>query len=331
MITATPVAQSLPVKAQPGISRWRYLGNAVFVLTFLYCFFLAYNEQSVTPTLGISAEQPGAGDSWSIATVEPQGQAAKGNARQGDLIRMIDGRTIDSVTVITQEQLDHATQIVLERPITSETFTLTVTPKAPQTLSVQPHFVLSIVFLVVGVCNSLFGRGAAPQALALLCSVGALEALTIPFTNGRVQWAVLINGIGVPLFMGSFAYLFLVFPIKRPRAFRGRPLPAIAVLLPAPFLSLLNVFASLNGTPFLINLNRLFGFPYFLTCLLGGGWLLVRSWRRMETARERAQLRLIAIGTLMAIVPVISLTLIPSAIQNREIVPSYFTVLPRSR
>jgi len=200
--------------------------------------------------------------------------------------------------------------------------------EAPQNLQVQPHLVLSIVFLVIAVFSSLFGRGPAPQALALLCSAGALEALTIPFSDSRVQWALLINGICVPLFMGSFAYLFLVFPIKYPLTFCAKPLPPIAVLLPAPFLSLLYVFTSIDTVPIVMALNRVLGFMYFPACLLLGGWLLVRSWRRTETVRERAQLRLIAIGTLLAIVPVLLFTIIPQAIIRQPIILSYFTVLP---
>ncbi len=64
------------MKAQPGISRWLYLGNAVFILTFLWFFFLAYNEQPPTPTLGISAEHRGTDTPWSVAAVSPLSQAA---------------------------------------------------------------------------------------------------------------------------------------------------------------------------------------------------------------------------------------------------------------
>jgi len=328
MITATSAPQPLSVKAQPGDSRWRYVVITTLILVFAYLFFLAYNERLTAPTLGITAERDSATTSWTIATVSPLSDAANARARHGDLIRAINGQPLAPTSAITQDQLDQAQQIMLERPATGETIMVEASGNDPRTLNVQPYLLLSIAFLVVGLFSSLFGRGAASQALALLCYVGALEALTIPFAGNQIQWAIIVNGICVPLFMGSFAYLFLVFPIKRPILPGTRYLPPTAVLLPAPFISMLYVLASTDNHPALFALNKILGFAYFLVCLIGGGWLLVQSWRRTETVRERAQLRLIAVGTLLAIIPVLFLTILPEAILRRAIVPSYLTVLP---
>jgi len=327
MLANTPSRQSLLRAARPGTPSWRYLSNAVLVIVFLYIFFLSGSTPSIVPTIGITAEQNAAGAPWSVAAVSALNESPGAGARRGDVIRAIDGQPIDPTTTITQKQLDQARQIVLERPKTGESIIVEAENAAPQNMNVQPYLLLSIVFLVVGVFSSLFGRGAAPQALGLLCSVGALEALTIPFTDTPVQWALLVNGICVPLFMGSFAYLFLVFPTERTLAFRSRLLPPTVVLLPAPLISLLYVFAAIDPTTFFKGLTRLFGFPYFLACLIGGGWLLVRSWRRTETVRQHDQLRLITIGTLLAISPVLFLTIVPEAILGRPFVPPYFTVL----
>ena len=327
MSTAAFVRQPLSIKAQPRISRWRYLGSAALSLIFLYLFFLAYNQQVATPSLGITAEQGSPDAPWTIATVSPLSELADSRARRGDLLRTIDGQPITSATMLTQDQLNQAKQIILEHPVTGETIVIEAMSDVPQMLNKKPYLSLSIAFFIVGLFSSLFGRGAASQALVILCYVGAVEALTVPFTDSQVRWAT-INGVCVPLFMGSFAYLFLVFPTKRTLTLRARVLPPTIVLLPAPFISLLYVFAAVDAPPLVENLKRLFGFPYFLACLIGGGWLLIGSWRRTETMRERAQLRLITIGTLLAIAPVVFLTILPEAIWSRSIVRSYFTVLP---
>jgi diguanylate cyclase (GGDEF)-like protein/putative nucleotidyltransferase with HDIG domain len=328
MITAASPRESTPLIARPRFSHWRYLANAVLFLTFLYLFSLASQERITAPTLGITAAQDNAGTPWTIATINPLSDAANSRARQGDLIRAIDGRPIEPTTPITQELVNRAQQIVLERPATGEVITIEAAHNAPRTLNVSPYLLLSIAFLVVGLFSSLFGRGAAPQALALLCYAGALEGLTIPFTGSSADWVVVINGICVPLFMGSFAYLFLVFPIKRPIPLGTNAVPPLMVLLPAPLISILYVLATIDNHLLLATLNRVVGFAYFSVCLIGGVWLLFRSWRRTETTRERAQLQLIAIGMLLAISPVLSLTIIPQALLRRAIIPAYFTVLP---
>jgi diguanylate cyclase (GGDEF)-like protein/putative nucleotidyltransferase with HDIG domain len=328
MITATPTQQSLSIRAHFNTSRWRYIVIISSILAFSYLFSLARNEPIASPTLGVTAGQDSATAAWTIAAISPLSDAADASVQRGDRILVIDKQPVDSTSIITQERLDRARQIILERPTTGEKITVNAASSDVQPLTVQPYLVLSIVFLIVGLFSSLFGRGAAPQALALLCYVGALEALTIPFSSNQVQWAIIVNGICVPLFMGSFAYLFLVFPAKQDGIPGARTLPPLTVLLPAPFISMLYVLA-FNGTnPVLIGLNKLCGFAYFLSCLIGGGWLLVRSWRSTETIRERAQLRLIAIGTLLAIAPVVFLTILPQAIVRQPIVLSYFTVLP---
>jgi diguanylate cyclase (GGDEF)-like protein/putative nucleotidyltransferase with HDIG domain len=328
MTTATSASQPPSTKTQPHSSQWRYIVIVTLVLFFAYLFSLAYNERSTVPTLGITAERDSITAAWTIATVSPLGQAAEARVRRGDVIRQIDGRAIVPTTMITQDQLNQARQIVLERATTGATITIEAASNAPHTVNAPPYLLLSIVFLVVGLGSSLFGRGAAPQALALLCYVGALEALTAPFAGNQVQWAIIVNGICVPLFMGSFAYLFLVFPRKHPLLSAARSLPALTVLLPAPCISVLYVIASDGTHPVFYMLNKLFGFAYFLACLIGGGWLLIGSWRRTETVRERAQLRLITIGTLLAIAPVVLFTIIPEAILRRSIVSPYFTALP---
>ena len=328
MVTTTAAAQPQVFTAQAGNSRWRYLIIAILGLLFAYLFFLASTERSLAPTIGLTAIQESASAPWTIAAISPLSDAANARARRGDLISQVDGKPIGPTTALTQDQLDRARQIIVERAGTGEAIVLEASADTGQTPNVQTYLLLSIAFLIVGLGSSLFGRGAAPQALAFFCYVGAVEALTIPFAGNQVQWAIIANGICVPLFMGSFAYLFLVFPAKRPLIPGAHYLPATTVLLPAPFISILYVIASYDNHPAIFTLNKIVGFAYFLPCLIGGGCLLVRSWRRTTTVRERTQLRLIAIGTLLAIIPVIFLTILPEAFRRPQIVPSYYTVLP---
>lgn len=212
MITATLPAQPLPLTARPAIPRWRYLYSVVAVLSFLAILLLVHNETTGTRPLGITVERAAAGEPWTVATVTFTSEAANAHASKGDIVRMLDGRPITSATELDQLQVDQASQIVLERPRTDEVITIGMLGRNSQSLHLQAYLLLGISFFIVGLFASLLGRGAAPQALALLCYVGALEALVLPLGFNQIHWAILVNGLGVPLFMGSFAYLFLVFP-----------------------------------------------------------------------------------------------------------------------
>ena len=68
---------------------------------------------------------------------------------------------------------------------------------------------------VVGVVALCWGRGRAPRALALVCCVGAGELTWLQAVYRQASWALILHGFYVPLFLGGFAYLFLVFPSQR--------------------------------------------------------------------------------------------------------------------
>ncbi len=141
---------------------------------------------------------------------------------------------------------------------------------------------------------------------------------------------LLLNGLLVPLFMGGFAYLFLVFPIARTLSlpFRhGRVRPEW-VLAPAVPASIVYTLAFFDVHPLLLRLNSIIGLPYFLACVLGGVGALVASWRQAETPRAHAQLRIIGSGTILAVLPFFLLNLLPQITSRPAIIPAEYTALP---
>ncbi len=299
------------------------------LLAAYFLLLLTVSRQSASPvTLGLVATRDDTSGSWIVSEVNPTSKASDAGIKPGDLLTRVDGAPAPEGITAGVAALRAATQAEVRRPGTGQTLVAGDLGRRPGTPNRAAFFFIATIFFAVGVVALLWGRGAAPGALALVCCAGAVALAIAPAGYRQVRWALLLNGVVVPLFTGGFAYLFLVFPAVREGRLARRRLPPTLVLLPAlPLAALYIATAALTPGQQTV-VARWPGYLYFLGCLAGGSAALLWSWRCVRGRRERAQLRIVAIGTFLAVLPFLLLSLLPYMVNGREIVPFEMGALP---
>jgi diguanylate cyclase (GGDEF)-like protein/putative nucleotidyltransferase with HDIG domain len=294
---------------------------------FIAC--LVFTQQNVVnrSSLGVNFAREGDNGAWVVTEVAFASEAYDNKVMKGDVVRVIDGRTIESSTILDADTEKRAQQIIVARPDTNKEITIGALGRTPYTLNLLPYFIMGSVFFAVGFITVLIGKGSAPRALALLCISGAIEAIIYPLVSRLIGWALLLNALCVPIFIGGFAYLFLVFPGRRMLRLGRYTFAPEWILLPIIPISITNILSVTNTDESLRFLSRVLGFPYFLACLVGGLIALMASWRHAMAGREKAQLQTISIAATIAIAPFLLLTLLPSVLLSRAIIPPDYTVL----
>src|SRR4051812_41096767 len=244
----------------------RYTLGLLLIIAVIMAFALTLNEAARRPTLGISVTQDAHSGAWIVDGVAYSSDAARAEATVGDIVRRIDDKDLVPNDSSAPSAVRHATQLTLQRSATGDLVTIGVLGTSPGSLSLLPYLFIGIIFVVVGAGALLLGRGETARALALLCCIGALEAIILPLVLFQeVAWVLVLNALIVPLFMGSFAYLFLVFPTERSLRlghWRLQPAWILAFALPA-MLSKAGAQLNTDLTPLLLGISQLAGFPYF--------------------------------------------------------------------
>lgn len=312
------------------IARLGKAGRVVLLLLvplFIACLVLTQQSAANGSILGVTFAQKEAQGTWVVTNVTFASEAYDAGLREGDIVRRLDGKPVDPNTQLAPDTEKQVRQLTVLSPTTNEETTIGALSRAPYNPNLLPYLIMATVFFAVGFVTVLIGHGAAPRALALVCISGAIEALTFPLTLRQIGWALVFNGVCVPIFIGGFAYLFLVFPTRRTLRLRRFELAAEWIFLPIIPISVTQILALTNTNDALLLLSRILGFPYFLACLVGGVIALIISWRSATPGREQAQLQTVGLGAITAIAPFLLLTLLPQAIINRAIIPPDYTVL----
>jgi diguanylate cyclase (GGDEF)-like protein/putative nucleotidyltransferase with HDIG domain len=299
-------------------------GLTICLIVAYAAFLLAIIQRSPgAPTLGIQAGWNATANRWVVTRVIPTSEAADAYAQTGDIILAVNGQPVTS-SDLDPALIEQARTILLVHTPTNTQVTIGQLHRQPRSLDEAPFTFLSIAFFAIGAFALAFGRGKAPRALAILCTAGAIEALVLPALYGLASWALILNGFCVPLFFGSFAYLFTVFPVQR-RLPLGRRLPPETILLPAIPLALLYLWMVFAFSQPLFQAVKRLGYVYYLLCLIGGIGVISYSWWHSSKARERTQIRIIGIGSLLAVLPLLLLNLLPQAIHGAPLVAPEFT------
>ena len=285
--------------AQAAYSIGGQRATALLVALF-YCIFLvcALNSSTQEPALGMTFAYDDASRLWLVTDVVAFGEASANGVRVGDTLAAIDGLPPDANAPLA---IDRANRLTFARPGGGHEFTIERYRQNPDGASPWPFFVIGTLFCLVGVGALAFGRGSAPRALALLCCVGAIMIANLPLGFRGVPWSVVVNAFALPLFVGSFALLFAVFPVERSLPVRSRRIRAYWILPPA-----LLVSCSYLAVPFVpgtiaVQAKDFLLSAYYIGCLLLGMGLLVRSWWQSKNTRGGRQLRILAIGIYLAV------------------------------
>ncbi|HEX5502762.1 MAG TPA: HD domain-containing phosphohydrolase [Thermomicrobiales bacterium] len=311
----------------PLLATWRGRCAAALLVAYLVLGIAVLTSSAAPVALGIRAAWDGAVGAWVVTEVAPTSLAWSAGVRAGDRLVEVNGRPPGPDDPQLAQRLAHATQAVAADPATQEAREVGAVGQRLRAPNRLAYFGMSVIFFGVGLGALTLGRGAAPRALALVCCLGAAGLVNLQAVYHQVPWALSLNGIFIPCFMGAFAYLFLVFPTPRAIRLGGWRLPPWAVLAPAPVVAV--AWELWIGLPRQSALNAAtvwLGYLYFLGCLAGGCGLLVSSWWRAATRRERDQLRIVTFGSVLAVLPFVLLSLVPHALLGRELLAPEVTV-----
>jgi diguanylate cyclase (GGDEF)-like protein len=298
-----------------------------FATALLYLGFLGAilwsNGRERMPDLAFSYDDDGR--AWTVTSVVAFSEAAKMGARAGDIVVSLDGV---SPTANAEMNAWQPGQLVLQRPRTDRQIVIQKFSLEREGPALAPFLFIGMLFCLIGVGALAFGQSVAPRALALFCCASAIVIANLPLLLRDIPWTTIVNGLGIPLVFGSFAYLFLCFPVARSFTVRGRHFNAGWLLFPALPISASYLISYLWPGDAIQAVQRLLGFPYFILCLVLGIGTLARSWWQAKGTREIRQLRILAIGSTLAVLPFLLLTLLPTAIVGRPTLAPENSTLP---
>ena len=302
----------------------RFYGAAVIAL--LYLIFLMWATYSSTQgsTIGLEFSHDGVHQTWLVNNVVAVSEANELGVQVGDKLTLIDGvpPSTDALAKVSS-----ASRLVLERPETGYRVTISRFDESSTGAAPWPFFVIGSLFCLVGIAALAFGRGTAPRALALLCYTGAIVIGNLPLGFRGVPAALIINALGLPLFIGSFALLFAVFPVVRTLPLGVKRVGVGWLLIPSLLVSVSYLAVYIAPSGIAQQAKSALKIIYFMPCLLLGMGLLIRSWWQSKNTRGARQLRIIAIGSCLAVAPFLLLTLIPTSLGKHPLLAPQFSAL----
>src|SRR4051794_3711406 len=195
------------------IINWRNIAGAAITLIFVSLVLITSQAASRRPSLGLSFVEERTAAVWVVSTVTPTSPAAEAGARVGDVLVALNGIATRDIEALGASDIDSATQVALRNPATGREIVIGTPGQQIHAPNTIPFLFIAFIFFAVGLVALLSGHGPAPRALILLCFTGAVETLSIPLGSRQIVWALALNGLGAPIFIGGFAFLFMVFPV----------------------------------------------------------------------------------------------------------------------
>lgn len=270
------------------------------------------------PTLGFSF---GATDQ--VGEVEPGGPAERAGMTLGDRVVTIDGVS----PLAGQPYVRHGQRAVaLEVERNGQILALTIAPAplSPKDWLNRIGYLLSAgTFWAMAVAVLAFKpHDGTAQVLILGLLLAAFGLVVLLLADGGLGWASLLTNSAVLALGALLVYLHTIFPERL--QFQGKRV--LLSLLYAIGLSLMLVvglgrlvFHAAWATP-AINASK----AYFAACILAAVALMVRAYRGSTSRRARRQIGIIALGTVLGLVPLVIFILLPQIVPNLR----YLTVWP---
>lgn len=303
----------------------RHAGAALIALLYLaFSGWVAYASlQHSAPGLSFSYDKPSG--RWLVADVPAVSGATELGVRVGDALVSLDDQPVTGDAVAAAH---HASRITLLHQDTGQEMVIEQFTGNADGKSLWTYLIIGALFCFVGAGALALGHGPAPRALALFSCTGAFVIVNLPAGFRDFSWALILNSLALPAFIGSFAVLFAVFPVVRELRFGSRRIPAHAILLLSPIVasSYLAVYIAPERTT--IQFKDVLTSIYFILCLILGMGLLIYSWWQSKHSRSGRQLRILAIGSCLAVAPFLTLTLIPEVTVRRTLLSPEYAALP---
>jgi signal transduction histidine kinase len=280
------------------------------------------------------ARRPDEGFTWSILNeiieIEPGGPAAQAGLRIGDRVIEVDGAAMSAASTLYEgkEPGDPAVFTVLRDGEPYEaTLLMRASPPAVILRRLEPLFI-AFSFWLIGLVAVCLKPTARESWFLFFCSqVGAGALAFGKLSAFNVVWA--IRGFNILLcLLGALLFHFhVLFPVHRSSpayrwavgAFFGIDLILIVPYIVADPLA----FKALPWHPIWRGALRM---AFALSALASAG-LLSRAYLTAENAQVRRQVRLIALGTAWAFIPMILLSILPEMLTGSFLVSYEVTFL----
>jgi len=320
------------MKVTPSITRlgtighagfaWRWRMAAVLLAVYFALIGITVRSQRQPFFNGVTATWQPESSQWVVTAVKPLSVATDVGVRVGDVVLEANGKPASEIGPESVAAIGTAPDITLRGASTGDIIELDATYRAPNTAAFT---LISLAFILVGSVAFVWGTGTAPRALALMSYVGGVEFAIISLAYWQVEWAVVLHSIAVPLAFGSLAYLALVFPIHRTLRIGRWVIESYVVPLAALPLSVTLAVTS-STLPNLFDVVRPILFTYYASCIAIAVIAFAYSWWAARAGREREQLRLVTIGSILAVLPFALFSMLPRLLLGRDIVSPEVTL-----
>lgn len=255
----------------------------------------------------------GQGDA--VGYVQAGGPAEQAGLQVGDRVLAIEG-----ISPLTGELYVRPGQTALSLAVwrAGQTMGLELTPIPPSERNFTgclSYLLTALAFwAIAAVLLAYKPHGVQAQLLALQLLLAALAIPTLLLADYGLGWASLLTNTMVLILAFLTVYYHTIFPERV--EFRGRR-PLLAVLACATaFLFAAFGWARLEqhaewSTPIVVAVK-----VFFVLCLFLGMALLAQSYRRTASRAGRRQIRAVMLGTVLALVPLVTFILIPQIVPD---------------
>ncbi|MDD5402372.1 MAG: PAS domain S-box protein [Dehalococcoidales bacterium] len=291
---------------------------------------LAFFALSVSkPSMGLVLSLEN--DAWVVKSVDPAGAASYAGILPGDKPEMINGQSAEEFLEKYEAYGNFSGFLIREITVVDSYGQIKTvdfehsSPHLKSIIEVLIFMVVSLVSWVVGLFTFLKKPQNQPALLLLLCSLALGLALSATLAAERLVPAAthiaIITTILAPFLLLHF---FMVLPDNRAK-FRKKPLlfliyiPAVIAVALYPFIG----FA--DGQPLQdFRIIRLFVAGI---ALLGAMGVAFFNYFGTTYTKTRQQMKIIFFGCLVAIIPLVALSLFPAAFGGTNVMPANFSLL----
>jgi signal transduction histidine kinase len=270
-----------------------------------------------------------------VGAVAPDGPAAAAGLQVGDRILTIDGLSPMSSGEIYLRPGEGTLQLEVARE--GQTLFLAVNPAPPSLATVLDkagYFLMALGFWIIAILVLVFKpRDSVAQFFVLLTLLGTAVVVIWRMADLGALWANLLMGVLAAAIGPMFVHYHTLFPERS--HFRGKGLLLGCLYGIGAVLAVLSL--SLDVL-YYTGLYRHFGsdpWPsaavtikaYFSVCLVAGLVLLGRTYRVTTSERSKRQIALVALGSTLALLPLIVLILVPQILFAHYLIPSWIPLL----
>lgn len=295
------------------------------LVTLLYLGVLAwmFYLSNSSPDVGLSVSLDNSGR-WIVSDVVPSGLGYDAGVRPGDILVAVDGKPVGPASFTGQSTVDlssiKAAGLQKAGAPSQQIFITTQNVEALDPVRRWAFALLGLIFIGVG--GPVYAKArqrTAAAAFYAFCLFSALGLAIAPVSFLLNGWVLAAMFVAIVMWAGSFAYFFMEFPVPIGQT-RARHALIVSGLMSTAALLLIAYAWSYTSNSSSYAWVQLFQYIYLAACVgLGLGrliWLQIAE----QAAQVREQLRLLLVGTGLAVGPGLLLTVLPMILFGNALV-----------